>query len=33
MFIVLAIFPLLIAVWGFANPKVRYVERDPALLC
>jgi hypothetical protein len=28
MFIVGAVFPLLIAMWGFLNPKVRYVERD-----
>jgi MFS transporter, DHA3 family, macrolide efflux protein len=28
MFLVMAIFPLLIAVWGFANPRVRFVERD-----
>jgi MFS family permease len=28
MFLVGALFPLLIAVWGFLNPKVRYVERD-----
>jgi len=28
MFLAMAIFPLLIAVWGFANPRVRYVERD-----
>jgi MFS transporter, DHA3 family, macrolide efflux protein len=28
MFLVMAVFPLLIAVWGFANPRVRFVERD-----
>lgn len=28
MFLVVAVFPLLIAVWGFLNPKVRYIERD-----
>jgi hypothetical protein len=28
MFLVMAIFPLLIAVWGFANPRVRFLERD-----
>ncbi|HZF12048.1 MAG TPA: MFS transporter [Thermoanaerobaculia bacterium] len=28
MFIVGAIFPLLIAIVGFMNPKIRYVERD-----
>jgi MFS transporter, DHA3 family, macrolide efflux protein len=28
MFLVMAIFPLLIAVWGFVNPRVRFVERD-----
>jgi len=28
MFIVGAIFPLLIAIVGFLNPKIRYVERD-----
>jgi hypothetical protein len=28
MFITLAIFPLLIAAWGFLNPKVRNVETD-----
>ncbi|HTQ80196.1 MAG TPA: MFS transporter [Thermoanaerobaculia bacterium] len=28
MFIVLAVFPLLIAAWGYLNPRVRFVERD-----